>query len=194
MAKEGSDDRDKLPSSDVAAAPRRSTSSLDDCVGVAVTLTDYGLELSRNRRVYGIHCAKFEDLPAAIAIASPRFVLLVAADGGHITGIDDTLRRLLDIGCVYLCAWGPQCEQLDDDMDHVVLRQELDGAAKRTIMTSWHSNESLDEAAEFALLWAVPDPAVASGCDSVVLASVGNAEWGASLARVAKSQCKPSVI
>jgi hypothetical protein len=79
-------------------------------------------------------------------------------------------------------------------MDHVVLRQELDGVAKRTIMTSWHSNESLDEAAEFALLWAVPDSTVAVGCDSVVLASVGNIEWGASLARVAESQCKPSVI
>jgi hypothetical protein len=159
-----------------------------------VNLADYGFELSRNRRVYGIHCAKFEDLPAAITVASPRFVLLVAADRELITGIHGTLRRLLDIGCVYLCAWGPQCEQLHDDMDHVVLMRELDGAAQRTIMTSWHSQESLGEAAEFTLLWAVPDSAVASGCDSVVLASVGNAEWGGSLARIAGSQCKPSVI
>jgi hypothetical protein len=159
-----------------------------------VTLTDYGIEPSRSRRVYGIHCPRFEDLAPAIAVASPRFVLLVAADAGLISGIDETLKRLLDIGCVYLCAWGPQCEQLHDDMDHVVLTQELDGTPERCIMTTWHSKESLDEAARFALHWAVPDSAVAAGCDSVVLASVGSAEWGASLARVAKSHGGQGVI
>jgi hypothetical protein len=164
------------------------TLCLDDSVGVTMNLADYGFEPSRNRRLYGIHCTRFEDLAAAITVASPRFVLFVAADVGLITGIDDTLRRLLDVGCEYLCAWGPQCEQLNDAMDHIVLMQELDGAAERTIMTTWHSNDSLDEAAQFALLWAVPDSAVARGCESVVLASVGNAEWGASLARVAESQ------
>ena len=106
------------------------------------------------------------------------------ANVDSLTGIDTTLRRLLDCGCVYLCAWGPSCEKLHDAMDYVVIDQGLAGAPYRTIMTTWHSSDSLAEAVEFALLWAVPDSELAEGCDSVVLASVGSAASGGEVARL----------
>jgi hypothetical protein len=149
-----------------------------------MTIAELGTEPTRCRRVYVCYSPTLEELPLRLNIASKRFVLFVAADVGSLTGIDSTLARLLDYGCVYLCAWGPGCEELHDAMDYVVLDQERDGAPERTIMTTWHSSDSLEEAAEFAVLWAVPDEDLAEGCDSVVLASIGNPKWRADLARI----------
>jgi hypothetical protein len=149
-----------------------------------VTTAELGIEPTRHRRVYRCDSPTFEELPPCLNIASKRFVLFVAANVSSLTGMDTTLTRLLDCGCVYLCAWGPGCEELHDAMDYVVLNQELAGEPERTIMTTWHSSDSLDEAAEFAVLWAVPDADLADGCDSVVLASIGNPKWGVDLARI----------
>jgi hypothetical protein len=87
------------------------------------------------------------------------------------------LEQLLDIGCVYLCAWGPGCEYTHDLMDETVVAMELGGAPERTIMTTWHNRESLAEAAEFALVCGRPDEGYADGCKATVLAVVGNDEW-----------------
>jgi hypothetical protein len=173
-----------VASSAVGATPRRSASSLDDACEVPLTTLELGIEPTRHRRVYGCNSSTFEELPRSLNIASKRFVLFVAADVGSLTGIDTTLAQLLDCGCVYLCAWGPGCEQLHDAMDDIVLNREFEGAPESTIMTTWHSDDSLQDAAEFALLWAIPDADLAEGCDSVVLASIGNPNWGFDLARI----------
>jgi hypothetical protein len=149
-----------------------------------VTTSELGIEPTHNRRVYGCNSATFEELPLRLNIASKRFVLFVAADVGSLTGINATLAQLLACGCVYLCAWGPGCEKLHDAMDDVVLNREIEGAPESTIMTTWHSSDSLQDAAEFALLWAIPDEDLAEGCESVVLASIGNPKWGVDLARI----------
>ena len=154
---------------------------------------ELGIEPTRHRRVYGCDSPTFEELPPRLNIASKRFVLFVAADVGSLTGINTTLAQLLDCGCVYLCAWGPGCEELHDAMDDVVLDLELKGAPERTIMTTWHSRDSLEDAAEFAVLWAIPDDDLAEGCDGVVLASIGNPNWGVDLARIGKAHVQQGV-
>jgi hypothetical protein len=159
-----------------------------------VNFKELGIEPSRQRRVYACDCPTFEAIVPRISVKSPRFVLLVAADVGTLAEINATLTRLLDSGCVYLCAWGPGCEILHDAMDDVVVDQELAGAPESTVMTTWHSRETLAEAVEFALLWAVPDAALAEGCDSVVLASVGNATWAGEIVRTGASHVRRSVI
>lgn len=167
---------------------------LDDAREVAVTTVELGIEPTHHRRVYGCDSPTFEELPRRLIIASRRFVLFVAADFGSLTGINTTLAQLLDCGCVYLCAWGPGCEELHDAMDYVASAQELDGAPERTIMTTWHSGDSLEEAAEFAVHWADPDEDLAEGCDSVVLASIGNSKWGVDLARIGTVHVRQGVI
>ncbi len=70
-------------------------------------------------------------------------------------------------------------------MDEIALEQELESGQQRVIMTTWHADESLDEATTFALEFAVPDTAEAVGCEAVVLAAVGNPAWAQALKGIA---------
>jgi hypothetical protein len=48
-------------------------------------------------------------------------------------------------------------------------------------MTTWHSNESIEEAAWFATHSAIPDERYSAAFASVVLATVGSTQWFAQL-------------
>ena len=45
------------------------------------------------------------------------------------------------------------------------------------IMTTWHEEESLADATEFAVISAAPAGRYVAGCDAVVLAIVDNDAW-----------------
>jgi hypothetical protein len=47
------------------------------------------------------------------------------------------------------------------------------------VMTSWHTNDSLDEALRFMLYSAYPDDELADTCGVALAVSVDNEEWGA---------------
>ena len=137
-----------------------------------------GREPASARDVFLVSVSNLEDLPSQLAFPYARFVLLLAHDANaKAVRLEPVLEQLLDLGCVYLCTWGPGCERTHDLMDETVLGLELGGASQRTIMTTWHSTESLAEATEFALLSAYPEEGCADGCDATVLAVVGNEEW-----------------
>ena len=79
-------------------------------------------------------------------------------------------------------------------MDDVVLESELKGGPKQTIMTTWHTDELLSEAVDFALRHAHPDDALAHGCGAIVLAAVDNSEWAKALRNAAQQLVSPSVL
>ncbi len=134
---------------------------------------------SGNRDVFVVSVANLEHLPSQLAgLPCSRFVLLLAQDANaNRTHLDPVLEQLLDRGCVYLCAWGPGCELVHDVMDETVVMRKVDGGPEQTIMTTWHSRDSLAEATDFALQLARPDDALADGCNATVLAVVGNNQW-----------------
>jgi hypothetical protein len=137
-----------------------------------------GQEPSSGRDVFVVSVSNLEDLRPQLVLPCSRFVLLLAHDASTKPAqLATVLEQLLDIGCVYLCTWGRGCEYTHDLMDDTVVAMELGGAPERTIMTTWHSRESLAEATEFALVCARPDEACADGCKATVLAVVGNEEW-----------------
>jgi hypothetical protein len=137
-----------------------------------------GQEPASGRDVFLVSVSNLEDLPSQLVLSCSRFVLLLAHDASTKPAkLETVLERLLDMGCVYLCTWGPGCEYTHDLMDETVLALELAGAPERTIMTTWHSTESLAEATEFALLCAHPDEGCTDGCKATVLAVVGNDGW-----------------
>jgi hypothetical protein len=151
-----------------------------------LTLTPLGHARESGRAVFIAESDRIEDLPQRISVPCSRFVLFLAyAHGDTPAHLEDALGQLLDAGCVYLCAWGPWCEHVHDTMDDVVLERELKGGAEQTIMTTWHDKEALEEAVDFALQRAVPDDALAQGCDAIVLAAVGNPEWTQTLKELA---------
>lgn len=92
-----------------------------------------------------------------------HWCVLLAMDATNVS-VDDisgVLVRLLDAGMVYLCTWGPDCERVHDICDEDLVMQEIDGKRPEAsdtdhVMTTWHSDEPLADAAWFAVHTAKP--------------------------------------
>ena len=58
---------------------------------------------------------------------------------------------LVQSGCLYMMAWGPDCTTWDDSVDFANMRQFNYGdiPGDRDVFTTWHSNEPLDEVFNF---------------------------------------------
>ena len=124
------------------------------------------------------------DVPVQMLVGSKYFVSLLAWDTRAVetSDIARVARVLLDAGCVYFCCWGPGCERVHDIIDEEYVG---DGSSVNdddsTIMTTWHTEESLEEAAWFALNVAFPDDRFIDDCKAVVSICIGNVEWKTSL-------------
>ena len=59
---------------------------------------------------------------------------------------------LVKSGCLYAVTWGTDCEEWHDSVDHANLREFDYGdiPEDRFVMTTWHSNQPLQEALWFA--------------------------------------------
>ncbi len=61
-------------------------------------------------------------------------------------------RWLIEMGCLYMLAWGPGCSSWDDSVDDA--NREAFGnddiPEERDAMTTWHENDSLEECMWFA--------------------------------------------
>jgi hypothetical protein len=79
------------------------------------------------------------------------FVVMTAFDA---TRLDDATlyafaRRLILAGCRYVCTWGPDSERVHDIFDAANI--DLDESLKEIfVMSTWHDDESLDEALWYA--------------------------------------------
>lgn len=127
---------------------------------------------------------RLEALASEINLPSARFVLFVAA---NTSGIDSPklvtiAETILKRGATYVCCWGPDCERLHDCFDEADVYHALDDDEAPVVMTTWHGDESLEEAAWFALHTASPHPGLEEGTNAVLLATVGNPDWAARLA------------
>jgi hypothetical protein len=98
--------------------------------------------------------------------------------------ISSLARHLLDMGCVYFCCWGPDCERVHDIIDEEYLG---DGTSinddESTIMTSWHDKEPLDEALWFALNAAFPDDRFFEDARALIAICIGSPAWSSRIAQ-----------
>ncbi|HEV7504955.1 MAG TPA: hypothetical protein VGS07_08595 [Thermoanaerobaculia bacterium] len=112
------------------------------------------------------------------ALESKRFVLFLAWDAHNAS--DETVlqlaRALVAEGLAYLVAWGPDCERVHDLFDRIDMEENVE--ADTVIMTTWHSNEPLEEALWFALSSAWPAPPYDQGCAATVAVAIANNAWG----------------
>jgi len=135
--------------------------------------------------------------------ASERKVLLLAldelhtpytlpvTDGHHFTcfcamdatrfsveAISEFCSHMLQLGCAYLCTWGPDCERVHDIMDELIVGGNPPESYIGCVMTTWHAQDSLEEALEFFLFATEPDETYAPhGCDVGLIISVGSTQW-----------------
>ena len=134
-----------------------------------------GVEPVNERALYVSETSSLAAWPEAIAEPQPHFAAFIAAD---VTAADDGelrefARRLLAQGAVYACAWGPGCERLHDAFD-----AERDESVPE-VLTTWHADDTLDEALWFALFASFPDEAYVESCDSVLSIVVASPQWAA---------------
>jgi hypothetical protein len=117
------------------------------------------------------------DLP----LPSAHTVLFIAADTREVSvdTISRAAERLLASGLIWICAWGPACERVHDIFDAVHIG---DGSVEPsfTLMSTWHSEEALEEALWFFVESAFPlDTEIET--TSYVAVSVGRADWAAAV-------------
>jgi hypothetical protein len=130
------------------------------------------------RELYFLSLPNFASMPDSISMPS-RFVAFLAVDATNTDAatLADFARRLYQAGCVYFCAWGPDCKRVHDAFDLQCLDTEP------VIMTTWHSNDSLDEALWFFVYNAFPDDGYFDSTRSALAISVGNLEWDKQIRR-----------
>lgn len=96
---------------------------------------------------------------------------------------------LLRLGCAYLCTWGPDCERVHDVMDSVAVGDNPPTRHAGCVMTTWHANDSLDEALDYFLTCTYPDEEYApDGCDFALIISAGSSDWSAVIAQQVTSR------
>lgn len=124
--------------------------------------------------------SSIEDLADSIPRKAEYFTLFLAWDN---TNVDherllQLFRPLVDRGLAYFCCWGQGCEETHDAVDWCAQDRESQMAPPTHIlMTTWHDNESLEEALWFFKNVAFPaEMNILSNCGRFVV-PVGNEEW-----------------
>ncbi len=90
--------------------------------------------------------------------------------------------RLLQLGCVYLCTWGPDCERVHDIMDEEIVGNNPPQSYLGCVITTWHAKDSLREALDFFLDCTLPDETYApNGCNAALIISCPGNDWNATI-------------
>jgi hypothetical protein len=131
------------------------------------------------RNLFMLELANPNELPRRLDLGSKYFGTFIAWDARAATtdAIACFIKRLIDEGCVSFVCWGPDCERVHDiadDCDPFKRGESL-------IMTTWHADESLDDAVWYFLntMFAVPE--FESGFGSSLAVSVGSRSWASSI-------------
>jgi hypothetical protein len=130
--------------------------------------------------------------PSDFQIQSKRFRLFVAADvvGTKTETIFEFAQNALKAGMVYFCAWGPGCEKLHDIVDEQIVANELAESGSvgpseaDTVMTTWHQDESLEEALNFFVTCAHPTSGFVQDSETWVAICVNGPEWTQTVTRL----------
>lgn len=136
-----------------------------------------GVDARSDRSLFVLDAPCPADIPAELDVDG-QFVCLLAWDATTVPGaeISTLAERLLQAGCVYICAWGPDCDRVHGSFDEADVTRSPDGP---TVMSTSHEGESLEVALWFLLVCASPDEAFADGCRSVVAIAIGSPSWAA---------------
>jgi hypothetical protein len=125
--------------------------------------------------------------PPTLKIPSKRFRLFVAANITDVSTqvVSDFALAALKSGMVYFCSWGPECERFHDIVDEVLVEGRI-GEQKfagpnsiDVIMTTWHAEDSLEDAIDFFATCAVPTEGFAADSDFRLVICVANQQWAA---------------
>ncbi len=107
-------------------------------------------------------------------------ILFIACDFSkysidELSGFADSI---LDRAVAFVCTWGKGCEKTHDIIDEIaVYREVVENKSPSHPMTTWHSDETIDEALWFALFSAFPDDSHEQEDQSTLIVVVENEQW-----------------
>jgi hypothetical protein len=137
-----------------------------------------------DRRLFALQVADSSEVLGATQAVAPHFAVFLAWDASSVATEEiSCLATLLhNRGLAYLCAFGPGCERVHDTFDEVEL--ELDSArpSQSVIMTTWHKDESLEDALWFFVNNSFPDAAYEDTCRTGIAITIGNTQWATQVA------------
>lgn len=116
------------------------------------------------------------EVPGRLTHSSQYFALFTAIDMSvqQAHGSYSYAAELLEQGLAYFCAFGENCEELHDCVDHADVdrtRTHPEPDNDSVVMTTWHAKDTLQKALWFFLHCANPAGHYAYGCDSYIIAA-----------------------
>jgi len=143
-----------------------------------------GYDVTHERQVWLLKVNTIQTAFAWDELHGEKFVCLCAMDARPIPreALWRFCSHLIDLGCAYFCAWGPDCERVHDIMDEQAIGDNGSAADIGCLMTTWHAKESLLEAIEFFRTCTIPDEEYApSGCPHGLVIAIGSTEWAVTI-------------
>src|SRR5580698_3184238 len=100
-----------------------------------------GLHSVDQREVFVLPLGSLKDFAWPEEFDFRPFACLCALDARAIPNedLEKICSRLVEVGCVYFCAWGPGCERVHDTMDQAFLGDSPTPACQAVLMTTWHA-------------------------------------------------------
>jgi hypothetical protein len=140
-----------------------------------VKLSELGYDSTSERRLFLLELASLSELPAPFALPSKHFTCLLALDATSASPgeLARLASGLLGAGAVYVCAWGPDCERVQQLFDDAILVHEPSQANEFHVMTTSHADRPIEEALCFLLRSAYPSDAYWDSCRAELVVVVG---------------------
>ncbi len=142
-----------------------------------VKLEQLGHDAISDRDLYMLALDRIEELPADFRLPSRHFVCLIVGDTRHL-GEGDIHRfaaTLLRAGAVYVCAWGPGSDRVQDLLDDAILMSDYESSGEASIPTTAH-DEEIGEALHFLLFCTGAAPAYEESCHAALALLIGSSE------------------
>lgn len=104
-----------------------------------------------------LYITKCEDRPYSFVPppVSDAYALLIAVTANDITAEEQSVisDMIIASGARYVAAWGHKCSAWDDSIDQAYIETDPNFSPPddRFVMTTWHENETIEDAFEF--LW-----------------------------------------
>ena len=100
----------------------------------------------------------FSDAANALGPLDKHFVAMLVCDASmsKVSDISSLARQLINAGCSYFCCWGADCERVHDIFDEGCVGDGSCDVSDDTIMTTWHSSDTIEEFIAFSLLCTNP--------------------------------------
>ncbi len=143
----------------------------------------FGFESSAERNLFHLPLTNLESLPNYLPLHSPRFTLFLACNSRKVSVevLADFAEKALAQGAVYISTWGPDCERIHDIFDETIIEEQVrldtNEYVPSDVMTTWHNDETLEDALEFFLTAANPHDGFAATCHAAIAVSVSNDDW-----------------